>query len=163
MKKLLLLPFLALGLAGCSSTNPRVVTRINEDASLTGKLPYNPLDQKILTSWIDRKSATMSTLYGNDSAVQYARTHAAHDYPAGTVLSLVTWSQQEDPRWFGGSIPANAKSVEFVSVKAAADGNLTYSYEAYSGQPLSRTTQENGSAPNERAAYLLAQRSAVLP
>ena len=40
----------------------------------------------------------MYTLFGNDLAVQYAHTNPQHDYPAGSVLSLVTWSQQEDPR-----------------------------------------------------------------
>ena len=26
-------------------------------------------------------------------------------YSAGAVLALVTWTQREDPHWFGGRIP----------------------------------------------------------
>ncbi len=99
----------------------------------------------------------MSTLFGNDVAVQYARTNGAMKYPAGAVLSVVTWGQQEDPRWFGGNIPKAPRSVEFVTVGS------TYSYQRYEGSPLKKVASEDGAAPNDRAAYLLAQRAAVMP
>ena len=70
------------------------------------------------------------------------------------MLSVVTWSQQEDPRWFGGNIPAKTKSVEFVSVGTGANA---YSYQRYEGSPLKKVAGEDGAAPNERAAYLLGQ------
>jgi hypothetical protein len=79
------------------------------------------------------------------------------------VLSVVTWSEQEDPRWFGGNIPASTKSVEFVAVENGADGKPTYSYQNYAGVPLKKMLAEDGSAPNERAAFLLSQRAAVMP
>ncbi len=63
----------------------------------------------------------------NDVAVGYARTNGKGGYPAGSVISAVTWGQQEDPRWFGGSIPAKPHSVEIVTF----DG--TYSYKRYEG------------------------------
>jgi hypothetical protein len=37
----------------------------------------------------------MSALYGNDLAIQCARVNAQGTYPAGAVLSLVIWKQQE--------------------------------------------------------------------
>jgi hypothetical protein len=151
---------LAVGLAGCSEkTNPRVVTRLNQDAALVGELPSNPLQGKVITSWINKQDATMSTLFGNDVAVQYARTNAGRMYPAGSVLSVVTWSQQEDPRWFGGNIPQRAKAVEFVTVT----GPGTYTYQRYEGSPLKKVASVEGSDPKDRAAYLLAQRAAVMP
>jgi hypothetical protein len=108
---------LSLGLVGCSDrTNPRVETKLNQDAALVGDLPSNPLQGRVITSWINKRDATMSTLYGNDVAVRYARTSAERMYPAGSVLSVVTWSQQEDPRWFGAKIPQKVESVEFVAV-----------------------------------------------
>lgn len=154
---------LCLILPGCSSENPRVVTRLNDDASQVGELPSNPLQGKVITSWIDKQHLTMSTLFGNDVAVQYARNNPQHDYPAGSVLSVVTWKQQEDPRWFGGKIPATPASVEFVTVGTSPDNHATYAYQYYEGAPLKTVSAQNGPTPNERAAYLLAQRAAVMP
>jgi hypothetical protein len=112
---------------------------------------------------IDRADSTMSTLYGNDLAVGYARTHSQHDYPLGSVLALVTWTQQDDPRWFGAKIPDGVKSVEFVTAGSGADGRLVYSYKKYEGAPLQGSSAQESLAPNERAAYLLSQRAAVMP
>jgi len=149
---------LAAGLVSCSDkTNPRVVTRLNDEAALVGELPSNPLKGKVITSWVNKHDATMSTMLGNDVAVQYARTNAEMQYPAGSVLSVVTWSQQEDPRWFGGSIPQKTRAVEFVTVT----GPGAYTHQRYEGSPLKKV--EDGAAPNDRAAYVLSQRAAVMP
>ena len=151
---------LAVGLVACSEkTNPRVVTRLNDEAALVGALPSNPLKGKVITSWVNKHDATMSTMLGNDVAVQYARMNAQMQYPAGSVLSVVTWSQREDPRWFGGSIPQKTRAVEFVKVT----GPRAYSYERYEGSPLKKVANGEGADPRERAAYLLAQRAAVMP
>jgi hypothetical protein len=155
-----LLGVVLIGLAGCSGeVNPRVATRLNSDAALVGELPSNPLRGKVITSWINKQDATMSTMFGNDVATQYARTNAAAQYPVGAVLSVVTWTQQEDPRWFGGNIPQKTKAVEFVTVTALG----TYSYQRYEGTPLKRVASVEGMDPKDRAAYLLAQRAAVMP
>jgi hypothetical protein len=148
---------LPLVLTGCSQqVNQRVATRLNDDAAIVG-LAANPMQGKVITSWIDKQSGTMSTLFGNDVAAGYARTSAEFRYPTGSVLSAVTWSQAEDPRWFGGSIPAKPQSVEIVTVGG------TYSYRRFEGSPLKQVAQEDGAAPGERAAYLLSQRAAVMP
>ena len=144
-------------LAGCSRENARVTTTLNNGAELVGELPSNPMRGKVITSWVDKQGSTMSTMFGNDVAVRYARTNQGAKYPAGSVVSVVTWSQQEDPRWFGGNIPADAKSVEFVSVRTGANA---YSYQRYEGSPLKKVADE---APNGRAVSLLSQRAAVMP
>ena len=155
-----LLGVVTLGLGGCSdATNPRVVTRLNTDAALVGELPANPLKGRVITSWTNRQDGTMSTMFGNDAAVQYARLHADGRYPAGAVLSVVTWGQQEDPRWFGGKIPQTAKAVEFVTVTGPGGA----SYQRYEGSPLKRVASVEGSDPTDRAAVLMAQRAAVMP
>jgi len=147
-------------LGGCSEqVNPRVATRLNEDAALVGELPSNPVQGRVITSWVDKKDSTMSTMYGNDVAVQYARTSGEMKYPAGAVLSVVTWGQQEDPRWFGGNIPARPKAVEFVTVTVPG----TYSYQRYEGSPLKRVASVEGADPQDRAAYLMGMRAAVMP
>jgi len=154
---------LLLGVAGCSDeVNPRVTSRLNQAAALTGDLPSNPLQGKVITSWVNRQDGTMSTLFGNDVAVQYARTNAEKMYPAGSVLSVVTWGQQEDPRWVGAKIPQKTRSVEIVTVTAPG----AYSYQRYEGSPLKKV--ESGGfdgldAGVKRGAYLLTQRAAVMP
>ncbi len=111
----------------------------------------------------DRTSSTMSTLYGNDLAVDYARAHSDHNYPDGSVLALVTWTQQNDPRWYGAKIPARVSSVELLTVGALPDGHATYSYQEYAGAPLKQASAEQTATPSGRAQFLLAQRAAVLP
>jgi Cytochrome P460 len=152
-----------LSVVGCSNPYPPVVATLNKGAALPGDLPSNPLQDRVITSWIDRQDSTMSTLYGNDVAVQYARTSQQHEYPSGSVLSVVTWKQQEDPRWFGARIPARVKSVEYVIVKADPTHGRAFSYQAYEGAPLKKTLDQQGPTPNARATYLLSQRAAVMP
>ncbi len=154
---------LPLSILGCSRDEPRISPTFNHSASLVATLPGNPLQWKVISSMIDPADSTMSTLYGNDIAVGYVRTHSQHDYPAGSQLSLVTWTQQEDPRWFGASIPEAVKSVEFVTVGWAQDGRPSYSYLKYEGSPLQKSGDQESATPNERAAYLLSQRAAVMP
>lgn len=152
-----------LGLAGCSNPYPPVVATPNKSAVLPGNLPSNPLQERVITSWIDKQNSTMSTLFGNDIAVQYARTSQQQNYPVGSTLSLVTWNQQEDPRWFGAKIPAKIKSVEYVMVKTDADHRTSYTYESYEGSPLKKTAEQENSTPTPQAQYLLSQRAAVMP
>jgi hypothetical protein len=152
-----------LSILGCSNQNPVLTATQNKAATLTADLPFNPLQGKVITSWTNKQDSTMSTLYGNDVAIHYARTNDQHDYPAGSVLSVVTWKQQEDPRWFGARIPATVWSVEYVVVKSSSDQKPSYSYQAYEGEPLKKMLPEGGPAPNERAIWLLSQRAAVMP
>ena len=149
--------------SGCSNQRPRIVASLNRDAFLTGELPANPLQWRVLGTLIDHSEASMSTLYGNGIAVDYARTHAQREFPDGSTLSRVTWAQKDDERWYGAKIPGQVKRVEFVFVKTAADGRPLYSYQKYEGTPLKRVATEEGSAPSEAASALLWQRAAVMP
>jgi hypothetical protein len=149
-------------LAGCPAPNSRVVTRLNENATLTGDIPTDPLRWRVITSGVDSHDSTMYTLFGNDTAVQYSRTNGERNYPDGSVLSLVTWEQQEDMRWFGARIPAQPKSVEFVAVRVFGNGRPSYSYRNYQGTPLKERPALEGPA-NGRAEHVLSLRAAVMP
>lgn len=154
---------LTLNLFACAGDEPKISATFNQDASLSGDLPANPLQWKVITSAINSADSTTSTLYGNDIAVRYARTNSRHDYPAGSVLSLVTWTQREDSRYFGAKIPDEVKSVEFIFVRVSADMRSSYSYQLYERKPLKRVTTQEDPNPTSRAAYLLSQRAAVIP
>jgi Cytochrome P460 len=154
---------LALTLSGCSGDEPKISAEFNQGASLVGNLPANPLQWRVISSSIDSAASQTSTLYGNDVAIGYARTNSQHEYPAGAVLALVTWAQAEDRRWFGAKIPAQVKSVEFVTVAEATPGQRSFSYQKFEGTPLRLSSLEQGAVPAGRVAYLLSQRAAVLP
>jgi hypothetical protein len=153
---------LAILLWSCGGSGA-VTLPINERAALTGSLPWNPLQWNVITSCIDKQQATMSTLYGNDVAVRYARNNSQQEYPAGSVISLVMWTEVEDPHWFGAKMPGQVKSVEFVSVSAGPDNQTANSYEDYEGSPLRKIASPVGPSPATRAAYLLSRRASVMP
>jgi hypothetical protein len=164
MKALYLLAtVLSLSIVGCASHEPRISAIVNRNAFLVGDLPANPLQWKVVTSAVNTEDSTMSTLYGNDVAIEYARTNSQHNYPNGSMLSLVTWTQRDDDRWFGATIPDQAKSVEFVFVGVAPDGRPLYSYQKYEGKPLKQVTAQEAGTASDRTAYLLSQRAAVMP
>ena len=162
MSRLLRLAAIPLTAMGCTAPDSRVETRMNSEAALVGDIPLNPLSLKVITLEADSRASTMSTLFGNDIAVQYRRAHAGSDYPIGSTLSLVTWQLREDPRWFGGNIPSQPKSVEVVAVEAAAGGLPSYSYRAYEGAPL-KPVLNAANQVSTRIALLLLKRAAVMP
>jgi hypothetical protein len=152
-----------LMLIGCSAPNERVKTRLNRDAEVSGELPYNPLQWEVIASTLNYNDHTLAAVLGNDQAISYARKNASHEYPAGSVLSVITWSQEEDPRWFGGTIPGNVRSVEFVEVRSGPDRGGTYRYTLYGGLPLRELASTEEKSPTGRAAYIVGQRAAVMP
>lgn len=161
MKSLIALALVApLTLSGCNATKPEPAST-NRQAALTGQLPYNPLAWKVVTSSVNHRSSTMSTLYGNDTAIAYARSAAGSAYPGGSVLALVTWAERDDPHWFGAKIPSNPQSVEFVSVPLQP--GQPSSYELYRGSPLARAETIATDEAGKRIAYLTTQRAAVMP
>ena len=89
---------------------------VNNAAALPANLPYQPLGWGAITMYVDPKTRTMATLYGNDAAMRAAL--ARQPAPPGAVLALVTWAQRDDPHWFGARIPGAPQSVEFVQVAA---------------------------------------------
>ena len=154
---------LLLMLVGCSPPNARVTTRFNRDAEVSGELPFNPLQWEVIASTLNHNDHTLATVLGNDRAIAYARKDAAHAYPAGSVLSVITWSQEEDPRWFGGNIPGKVRSVEFLEVQSGQDHGGTYLYSLYGGSPLRKLVSREEKSPTGRAAYIVGQRAAVMP
>jgi mono/diheme cytochrome c family protein len=120
-------------------------------------LPHQPLVWGAITMYVDPKNHTMATLYGNDAAMDAVEAHrAAPVYPASAVLALVTWTQREDPHWFGARIPDRPLSVEFVEAGAQPR------YRRFSGSTLE---EDQGAAKisAERAGFMLGLAPAPLP
>ncbi len=122
----------------------------------TTSLPHQPLAWGAITMYVDPRNHTMATLFGNDAAMDAVEARRnAPVYPAGAVLALVTWTQRDDPHWFGARIPDRPLSVEFVEAGAQP------TYRRFSGAKL----EDDGPskiAP-ERASFLLDLPPAPLP
>lgn len=164
MKPSMLLVFIVAALIsiGCSQRRTEPVKLINHKASLPETLPHDPFKWRVISASVKTQDATMSTLLGNDLAVMHARTNPNQPYPAGSILSLVTWSQQEDARWFGAKVPDDLKSVEFVTVVQSSDSKPSYTYEIYAGSPLHSATGEQDDSES-RIQKIVQQRALVMP
>ena len=113
----------------------------NAAAALPAGLPYQLLMWNPITMYVDPKTHTTATLFGNDVAMQAARLRGgpaggianAPKYSPGSVLALVTWAQRDDPHWFGARIPDVPLSVEFVQISKDEEGD---SYRVFAGTGL---------------------------
>jgi hypothetical protein len=130
---------------------------VNNAAALPANLPYQPLSWSAITMYVDPKTRTMATLYGNDAAMQAAL--AGQAAPEGAVLALVTWVQRDDPHWFGARIPNTPLSVEFVQVAAARQPS---NYRRFAGTGL---IEDYGAASiaQQRTSFVLSLAPASLP
>jgi mono/diheme cytochrome c family protein len=134
----------------------------NRAATLPAGLPYQPLRWTPITMFVDRKTHTMATLYGNQAAVKSLdlrnNSSVPPRYGQGAVLALVTWVQRDDPHWFGGRIPDSPTSVEFVTVGQ----QNTSSYRSFDGPNLTET-HPSATSIERRNSFLLGLRPVSLP
>lgn len=149
----------ALFIVSCTNKMEDAGT-LNKTASLPAAFNFNKQGWKVITSFINRQQATMSTLYGNEAAFKYATTGASGSYPPGAALALVTWKQQEDKRWYGASIPGQLQTLELVSTMAANGSGTTATYRQYEGADLTLAPPADSLT---RIKYILGQKASVLP
>lgn len=136
----------------------------NAAAALPSGLPWQPLGWHAITMYVDPKTRTTATLFGNDVALRVvARGDTAATqpprYPAGAVLALVTWAQRDDPHWFGGRIPDRPLAVEFVQVSSEVSRNA---YRAFRGDGTVEPHTDAHYA-SQRTSFILNLALASLP
>lgn len=138
----------------------------NRAAILPDGLPQQPLGWNAITMYVDPRSRTISCLYGNDGAMHAINDWKIHSsdmsatltYPPGAIMSLVTWSERDDPHWFGARIPDKVESVEFVQVVNAT----RMDYHRFTGtQTTEDRLQQN--FEEQRIKFILALKPAALP
>jgi hypothetical protein len=148
-----------LALSACSQ--PQVLSgQLNEAASLPPSFDFSKLGLRVLASSVNRRQATMATLYGNDLARQAALGSNRTAQP-GEVLALVTWRQKADPNWFGARIPGALQSVELLRTAPRSTDRPAVTYQCFTGKDL--TLRADTLHQQERIAYLLTQKPAVMP
>lgn len=111
-----------------------------------------------ITSSIQPKQKTMSTLYGNDVAFNYAKTNFNSNYPQNSTLYEVTWMQKPDELWFGANIPKEVISVEKITFLDKG----VIAYEMFQGKTLKKVKMD-GLKENLRREVILSQKMAVSP
>ena len=127
----------------------------DQAAFLPDSIDKHPLMGKVITTLVDTKQGTMSTLYGNDLAVKAARM--GRSYCPGGFYTLVTWSQRDDPHWFGGRIPNALARVETVEYTAGGEVHSN----VYQGTPLKRMSPMDVQA--DPVKYIAGLKASVLP
>lgn len=148
-----------LALSACSQNKVPTGQR-NEAASLPASFHFDKLGLNVLATSINRRQATTATLYGNDLARQVALGGTGAAQP-GEVLALLTWQQQADPNWFGARIPSALQSLELLRTELGSTGRPAVIYQCFTGKDL--TLRADTLHQQERIAFLLAQKPAVLP
>lgn len=159
MKNLLFYALISALFLSCSQKK----STFNTDASVSveDQLPQNPFEQIAITSSIQSAENTMSTLYGNSIAANYARLLQGNSYPSNAVLYQVTWVQKPDSLWFGGKMPEKIKSIEIIRFNENTEDSTHLNYTYFSGSPLRKTV--NPSDWEMRTQYILDQKIAVTP
>ncbi len=153
----LILAGFCLMLYACGD-NTSNVELTNTKASLPASFNFSAAGLKVITTFINKKQGTMSTLYGNPLALKTAISGT--NTVAGEVLALVTWKQQADVHWFGANIPGNLQSVEMI--KTNSNGALApIDYKRYEGKTLTLNADTMHQA--ERIRFIFNQKPSVMP
>jgi hypothetical protein len=149
---------------GCNQANHDKNDLFNQAASISSAdtLPLNPLEWKVITSFINTKNKTMGTLYGNYKAFYYASHHAENNYPEGSILALVTWHQVSDKHWFGANIPGAIRSVELLQFETSTSNLPKPLYTKYEGHPLKLRTEDKTEI-SKRTIFIMKQKKSVIP
>lgn len=158
MKKYsLYLIFACVVMISCDDSSKELIN-INASVQQNDELKENPLLMHPMTSSIQPKAGTMSTLYGNDVAFQYVQRKFDARYPKNAVLYEVTWKQKADELWFGANVPEEIQSVEKITF---GNGEEVV-YEIFSGKPLKKL-KTNADLENVRKEFITSQKIAVSP
>ncbi|CAM3979888.1 hypothetical protein SAMN06265348_104348 [Pedobacter westerhofensis] len=151
-------PALILLSAACS-TQPNGSQLINKDASLPSSFNFSKMGLKVISTAINKKNATMCTLYGNELAL---KTAIAGNAPQpGEVLAMITWKQKEDEHWFGAKIPGELLSLEIIKTTGGQFENIKANYQRYEGKLLTLSNDTTGNEKSMR--YIFAQQPSVMP
>ncbi|MDN5289501.1 MAG: hypothetical protein JWR38_5775 [Mucilaginibacter sp.] len=135
---------------------------LNKKAAIPASFHFDSAGLKVITSSINKKNRTMSTLYGNDLALKTA-VSGSEDYPAGENLTLVTWKQQDDDSWFGARIPGDLESVEVIKTTNSTEGMgiTVINYQKFEGHEL--VINPDTLHQQERIKHIFAQKPSVMP
>jgi hypothetical protein len=158
MKNLTYLTLCLYGLLilGCT-TSTQLGDTVNKDGSLPSKFNFPVKNFKVMSLLINKNEGTMSTLYGNDIAIDAAINGTQKQAP-GMKLCLITWKQKANLYWYGNNIPGELLTIETLSSDENTSG---ISYARYAGKSISPLA--NVTNADQRIKYILYQKPSVMP
>lgn len=153
-----MLTSLSLALSAChDKANDADLT--NAKATIPTSFNFSKLGLKVITSSINKKQGTMSTLYGDPIALSNAEAVSKVIAP-NEVLALVTWKQQADKHWFGANIPGSLQSIEMIKTISAGTV-VTVHYQRFEGKDLNFHADTLGR--ETRIKYILGLHASIMP
>jgi len=146
---------IAMSLAACGTDHKsQLQTRYNTAATPSQTEALQAMNGFIINSFVNTKTHTTGTLYGNAVVANYLKDSTDNNYPKGSVVTLLTWQQISDPRWFGGNIPDSLVSMEIVRY------NDSTTYTFYEGKNLTPAVNSNAASS---MAWIKAQSMMIVP
>ena len=120
-------------------------------ANLPKDLPFDPLAGKPVSLYIDPRAHTISVLFASDTLA-----FATPAMPANSSeFALVTWTERDDPHWFGARIADQIVAVEVVR----SSPGVPPEYRRYAGAAAVAPIQ----TPADRAQLIAGLRPVPLP
>jgi len=157
MKNLIVYLIMSVLVVSCNSK--KEYEPVNENASLPESFDFNAMNLKVVTSSINHKKQTMMTLYGTDSAIDDLKDNAEKTEGKKRILALITWSQKEDPYWYGAKIPNNLLSVEIIKSQQPFSENSGIVYQKYEGKDLKKVSTDG----TDRIHTILSMKPSIMP
>lgn len=150
-----ILAFCAFWFTDCTKT--RIPDdRINLAASLPPAFNFSQKGLRVMSTFINKRKGTTSTLYGNALAISAAKAGYPKKAP-GLVMSLITWQQKPNPFWIGNNIPGQLLKIEMIETDTKT-GAVTY--RLFEGKDLKLNPSAQS---NESVTYIFNQKLSVLP
>lgn len=126
------------------------------DTSEYTRIVFNADSLRVISSSVNKKSETMSLLYGNDKAYQ-VMMDSSSTHMLGEIYKFVTWQYHDNPFFYGSKINGELLSVESIYIRK--NGSVDYKIEKGNPQPVNN----NKLTQTERIKYILAYKSSPLP
>jgi len=109
---------------------------LNTEAAAADDSTLLAMEWEVITVSRSDREASLSMVYGNPRAIEHLRgafPEPGASFAPGSALARVTWSEKEDPHWFGARIPGRMARARRITVGATADGQATYACEDRGG------------------------------
>lgn len=116
------------------------------------------MNLKTITTFINAQNHTTSTLYGNKEA--YESLLNSDSVNNKKILVLITWKQQDEPKWFGAKIPGSLISIETLKTDTNFKDKRNISYGLLPG---GNSHDGKPDQADKRINDILALQPAVMP
>lgn len=156
MRKIIIISFLLAFLFSCKKPLPE---NRNDGASLPSSFKFDELKVKAITTLVNTNKGTTSILFGNEQAIKELKREEVTN--AEKKLVLVTWQQQEDPRWFGAKIPDHLLMVEVLQTNTIFENINEIQYQLYEGKELTLSTDKTNNT--NRVLFIKSIKPSVIP